>query len=562
MAPLRFVRTLWVCLLSLPLLAAAAASGARHSTAVPSTTRPSASALPWTALPVIVRRGGRAALLVDGRPFLILGAQVHNSSAWPGMLPQVWPAISAIHANTVEMPVYWEQMEPAPGRYDFSVLDMLLAQARQHHVRLVLLWFATWKNGSGHYMPVWMKRQPQKYFKLLDQHGKAIDSPSPFARATREADAQAFAALMGHLKNADRQHTVIMVQVENETGTYGSQRDYSPAAQRAFAAPVPQRLLQALHQQAQPGETWKTAFGARAAIYFHAWSIARYVDYVAAAGKAVYPLPLYCNAALRDPIHPQPAGSYESGGPTYNVLDVWKAAAPDIDLLAPDIYMEDSARYLKTLDLYDRPDNPLFVPETGLAPGYARYFFAVLGHGAIGFSPFGVDYSLYAAQPLGAPALRKSTLQQFALNYRLAAPIDRLLARLQFEGKLQGIAERRGHPVETLHFRGWDAVIKFGAKPWGPSPNPTGNATPIGRAMIAQLAPNQFLVAGYFCRIDFKPLASDQSREFLQVQQLELRPGLPLKRIWNGDETDFGLNFSSAPQLLRVSLATYTGARY
>ena len=114
-------------------------------------------------LPRLVKKDGRFARFVDDAPFLMLGAQIHNSSAWPGMLPKVWPAIQYLHANTVEMPVYWEQLEPQQGQFDYSVVDTLLTQAREHRVRLVLLWFGTWKNGSQHYMPEWMKLAPERY---------------------------------------------------------------------------------------------------------------------------------------------------------------------------------------------------------------------------------------------------------------------------------------------------------------------------------------------------------------------------------------------------------------
>ena len=154
-------------------------------------------------LPRMIQKEGRYALLVDGAPYLILGAQVNNSSAWPAMLPKVWPAIESIQANTVEIPVYWEQFEPEPGKFDYSLVDTLAAQAREHHVRLVLLWFGTWKNGSSHYMPLWMKREPERYPRVTGAKGKLVDSPSPYSAATLAADKHAFAALMRHLK-ADR----------------------------------------------------------------------------------------------------------------------------------------------------------------------------------------------------------------------------------------------------------------------------------------------------------------------------------------------------------------------
>jgi hypothetical protein len=174
-----------------------------------------------------VEKDGRYALFVDDAPYLMLGAQVHNSSSWPVELPKVWPAMEYLHVNTVEMPVYWEQFEPRPGQYDTTLINTLLAEARQHQVHLVILWFGTWKNGSQHYMPEWMKLDTVKYPHVIGKNGDAVDSPSPFAAASLEADKKAFAAFVRHLKTADPERTVIMVQVENESGTWGSLRDYS-----------------------------------------------------------------------------------------------------------------------------------------------------------------------------------------------------------------------------------------------------------------------------------------------------------------------------------------------
>jgi beta-galactosidase GanA len=338
-------------------------------------------------IPQIVKKDGRYALMVDGAPYLMLGAQAHNSSGWPGMLPKVWPAIQALHANTLEIPIYWEQFEPKPGQFDYSVIDAIVTQAREHHVRLDLLWFGTWKNGSQHYMPEWMKSDPVRYFHLIDKNGHPADSPSPFCTASQELDIRAFTAFMRHLKAFDPQRTVIIVQVENEAGTWGPVRDYAPAAQKLFDGPVPPDVLKAMGKLEDSHATWQQAFGSEAEVNFHAWAVAAYVGKVAAAGKAVYPLPLYANAALRDPLKPGAPGSYESGGPTDNVIPIWKAAAPALDIVSPDIYMNDAASYLKVLELYRRDDNPLFVPETIGGASHARFFFSALGLQAIGFSP-------------------------------------------------------------------------------------------------------------------------------------------------------------------------------
>jgi beta-galactosidase GanA len=512
-------------------------------------------------LPRLVHKDGRHALLVDGAPYLILGAQVNNSSAWPAVLPQVWPAIKAIHANTVEMPVYWEQFEPKPGAFDYSVVDALVTQSRKNDVRLVLLWFATWKNGSPHYMPLWMKQDPKKLVRMLRADGRPVDSASPFSNEMLEADKRAFVALMRHLKKIDPQHTVIMVQVENEAGTWGAIRDYSPAALKAFESPVPAPVLAAMNKKpSSPTAGWKEVFGKDADEYFHAWGVARYVGEVAAAGKAEYPLPLYANAALRDPISPGPAGTYESGGPTDNVLPIWKAAAPAIDILAPDIYMDDYAKVQKILDLYDRPDNPLLVPEIANAPAYARFFFLALGHQSIGFAPFGIDYTGFVNFPLGATRSNEETLAPFAMNYRLVGPMMREIAQLSFDGKVKAVAEKKGTPTQSLELGPWKVNVSYGVPQFGFGEKPPGNPEPIGRALIAQLGDDQFLVAGFHCRVDFQTggPAPGKQREYLRVEEGTYKNGkFKSLRIWNGDQTDWGLNFTSATQILRVTVGTY-----
>ena len=535
-------------------------------------------------IPRLVHKDGRFALFVDDAPYLILGVEDQDlglESTWP-LHPKDWAAMEYLHANTIEIPIYWDQIEPQPGQFDFTSIDRLLTEARQHNVRLVLLWFATWKNGSQHYMPDWMLLDPGRYSHMINRNGQAVDSPSPFATESLEADKRAFAAVMGHLKEADPQRTVIMVQVENEPGSWESVRDFSPAAQRFFEAPVPPEILRAMHvRTASSSPNWQEAFGPDADEYFNAWSVARYIGQVAAAGKAVYPLPMDVNDALRDPFNPGPPGEpgapgcYESGGPTDNVIPIWKAAAPAIDILAPDDYRSDPAAYVKDLELYHRDDNALFLPESGCfqcdpASGdFTRYFFTMLGLQAIGDSESG-----------NAP------VPYLARNFELVGPMQREIARLNFEGKLKAVAEPlyfkggdHGKLTQTLPFGSWNAVVSYGASHRGPD---TGNPTPEGRALVAQLGDSQFLVAGYFCRVDFFPAGTEQQRksqhivegtgqtpsalidgkwqhrQFLRVEQGTYENGVfKLLRTQNGDATDFGLRIGEEPVVLRVTLGTY-----
>ena len=347
-----------------------------------------------------------------------------------------------------------------------------------------------------------------------------------------------------------------MVQVENEPGSWDTVRDFSPAAQKLFTAPVPIELLKALGKEIRVGGDWTAVFGRDADEFFQAWSVARFIGQVAAAGKAEYPLPFYCNAALRDPLTQPAASSYESGGPTDNVLDIWKAAAPAVDVLAPDIYMNDSAHYLKVMDLYNRPDNALFIPETIGSPAGTRYCFAALARGAIGWSPFGIDspHRIFEATPGDA------ALNPIAINCRVLNPMMREIAQWSFEGRLHAAIEEKDEFRQTLALGRWQAVITFGPPTGGYGNNPKGNPEPVGRMLVATLGENEFLVTGYMGRVDFKiaDAAAGAQREFLRVEEGGYEGGVfKPTRIWNGDETDWGLNFGSAPQVLRVQLGTY-----
>ncbi len=281
-------------------------------------------------LPHFVSENGRHAFMVDGAPFLMLAGQANNSSNYESMLPHVWPAIEQMHANTLIMPIGWEQIEPVEGEFDFSFVNTLIQQARAHDKRLALLWFATWKNTSASYTPEWVKTDPDRFPHMLTQDGTPHYALSALGAETLAADPRAFAALMAHIRDVDAaEQTVIMVQVQNEPGSYRLVRDYSLMAQAVFDAPIPAELATAMSAQG----TWAEAFGDAADEYFQAWHVARYINTVAEAGKAEYNLPMIANAALRDPINDQDPATYASGGPTWNVIPIWHAAAPSIDVL-------------------------------------------------------------------------------------------------------------------------------------------------------------------------------------------------------------------------------------
>ena len=157
------------------------------------------------APPHLETRGAATQLIVDGKPFLMLSGELHNSSSSSlEYMKPIWPKLAAMGLNTVVTPLSWELVEPKEGSFDFKRVDGLLAQARQTHERIVFLWLASWKNGMSSYPPAWVKQDTHR-FPRVAEHGSEVEILSPLGAATEEADARAFAALMQHLKAVDGQ---------------------------------------------------------------------------------------------------------------------------------------------------------------------------------------------------------------------------------------------------------------------------------------------------------------------------------------------------------------------
>jgi len=501
-------------------------------------------------MPRLAKREGHYALMVDGKPYLVLGGQVNNSSAWPAIMPKVWPLVEAMHLNTVEVPVYWEQLEPAPGAFDYSIVDLLVKQAREHKVHLVILWFATWKNGRMHYVPEWIKTDPVRYPRVIDAQGAPLDVLSTVGRETLAADKRAFAALMRHLGQLDgKEHTVILTQVENEPGCLGSVRDFSSASEISFSGPVPAGLAAAL---GKPSGSWRQVFGASADEVFQAYAVARYINEVAEAGKAEFALPMYVNVWLTYKQTDTPGVNYPSGGAVSSMLEIWKEAAPSIDLIGPDIYTEDSAAYRRTLTQYRSPNNALWIPETGPGDAAARYFFYALADGAIGFSPFGTDWTGRQIGPGNVP-------KGHAENFALLAPMAREIAALSFDGRLEAAVEEPGQPSTSIDLGKWRAKISFGLPEQGNAKAP-GTPDHHGRALVGRLGANEFLVTGFDARVEFSvgPSGGTSRMQVLRAEEGRYQDGRwVLESLWNGDQTDYGLNFTGQTKVVRVRLGTY-----
>ena len=532
-------------------------AGALLSTlALSSLLSPSQAQTAAKPLPAIEKTGDSYRLMVDGAPYLMLGGQVHNSdTANPDDLNKALDVLASWHSNTAEVPIYWEAVEPVKGQYDFSSIDMAIKAARQRDLRLVLLWFGTWKNGESHYVPEWVKRDKQNYTRVIGSHGEETEIISPLCRAAMEADSRAFAAVMRHIKSFDEaQRTVLMMQVENEPGLLGTDRDYSDAATRLFNEGVPKDLLSALgsgaHQLSVPmaavwstspkSGDWKQVFGDLAPEVFSAWSVSRYVNTVAAAGKQEYPLPMYVNVWLIEGV--ERAGRWPSGGATVNAMDIWKAEAPAINVLAPDIY------YPKFFDVaaqYSRPDNPLFVPETNFNPYFVGFAYTTFGaFNGLGFSPFGIDDATKGGAPAAIGAMFEDT-------YRVLRPMLPLIAKYQHTGKL--------HPVLQGLANGedWKQSIRMG-KSLAANIDFTAAFDPAkGRAcgMIIELAPDDFVVMGTGFDVTFREIDGPlRDAQLISIEEgvFQGEQWVPSRRL-NGDERHVSLPDKST--VLRVRVA-------
>jgi beta-galactosidase GanA len=410
---------------------------------------------------------------------------------------------------------------------------------------------------------------------MVDRDGKPSYCLSPFGEQTLAADRKAFVALMTHLAQVDgSRHTVIMMQVENEVGTYGLVRDFGAKAQAAFDRPVPAEVL--AHQPAPVGHaatgTWREVYGDYADEYFHAWAIASYIEQVASAGRKVLDLPMTVNNALRDAVEPLAPwhANFASGGPTYDVIGIYKAAAPHIDIAGPDLYNPGSAQIEATLAKFQRPDNPLWVPEMSQAPAYGRIVYEVLGRGALGIAPFGIDYTNYSNYPLGArDVTRPALVEPFAAGYAVFGSMNSLWAGWALEGRTHGVAEGDDRKERTIALGPWTATVsfqewQFGEKSW---PNyttelPPGTDKPSGGVAIAQIGPDEFVITGQHARVRIAPaqaMSPEHGAMYARVEEgrFDAAGHWVMDRNWNGDQTDYGLNLTESPVILKVRMGRW-----
>lgn len=486
-------------------------------------------------IPHLVRHGTATQLIVDDKPFVMLAGELHNSSASSlEYMEPMWDKLVALNLNTVLAAVTWELIEPAEGQFDFSLVQGLLEGAREHDLKLVLLWFGSWKNGVSSYIPTWVKKDLARFPRAQGKDGSNKLVLSPFHEASCQADATAFAALMRYLREADSdEHTVVMIQVENEVGLMPESRDRSAAAEAAFRAPVPRELIDYLtgHKDSLLAEvselwgstgykdtgTWTEVFGESVWTdeVFMAWHMARYINRIAEAGKAEYPLPMYANAWLVQNDKQKP-GDYPSGGPVSRVMDIWRAAAPAIDFLAPDIYLPD---FKAVCASYVRSGNPLMIPEARQGPEAARNaFWAIAEHDAMCFAPFGIE-DLDLNHPL---------IESYDLLRQLMPLITKYQGTAKMAGILQQNADEEGTTIDIGEYR---ADVRYNRQAKGQADMSYG--------LIVNIGPDEYLIAGNWFQVNFSPTTpGPRHAGILQVWEGVYEDGRWIPgRCLNGDET-------------------------
>ena len=474
-------------------------------------------------LPHLEKRGEATQLIVDGKPWLILGGELSNtgSSSLEYMAP-VWPRMVRLNLNTVLVAVAWQWIEPVEGHFDFSLVDGLLEGARANNLRVVFLWFGSWKNGLSSFAPAWVKENQERFPRSRLRSGRPVEVLSPFNDANRDADARAYVAFMRHLREADGQrHTTLMIQMENEVGLIGDSRDHSPAANEAFSQPVPQPLLDYLQKNratlrpelqqlwmtagAKTKGSWAEVFGAESAAneLFMAWHYARYMDRLTELGKTEYPLPVFTNTWIVQPEDKEP-GDYPSGGPEPLTLDVWRAGSPHIDMNCPDIYLPNFAEWVS---LFHNRDRAIFVPESrGDAAGVGNAFYCIGQHTSVGYSPFGIDNSarLTALRPDGKSSPVDLENTPLAKGYSVLRQITPLILEHQAKGTIAAVSLDTKNQSQDITLGEYTIHFDLRRNRRNPTEVPA-----FGYGMVLALAPNEYLVSGCDVQVTFSTRASN-----------------------------------------------------
>jgi beta-galactosidase GanA len=463
-----------------------------------------------SSIPQLQKQGTATQLIVNGKPFLMLAGETGNSSASDlTYLDSIWPKIVKMNLNTLLVPVYWELIEPVEGKFDFSLVDGAIKGARKHHIKLVFLWFGSWKNSMSCYAPLWVKENQARFPRARDARGRAQEIMTPFSDENLKADVRVFTALMKHIMTVDgNEHTVILIQVENEIGMIPDARDHSKEADERFGAAVPADLLAYMQKNKETltpelksawessnfksSGTWEEIFGKglQTDELFMAWHFAKYTNAVTEAGKKENPLPMFVNAALIRPGYKP--GQYPSAGPLPHLFDVWNAAGPAIDFLAPDIYFKTFAEWTTK---YKKTGNPLFIPEVQNSQSMANAFFAFGQLDAIGYSPFSIE------------SLENPENNDVSRAYDVLKQLTHLINANQGKGTMAGALLDSATQRAQIHLGDYTFNVRHEYS-WPYAPRNQGDNPRYG-CMIIMVSPDEYFIAGRGVVVTFESRSGD-----------------------------------------------------
>jgi beta-galactosidase GanA len=496
-------------------------------------------------IPHLQKQGNTTQLIVDNKAYLILGGELGNSSftSLEYMKP-IWPKLKEMNLNTVLAPIYWELIEPEEGVFDFKLVDQLIKEARKKDLKLVLLWFASWKNSMSSHAPSWVKKDQKRFPRIKDDEGRSHEILTPFSENNLQADLKAYQALMKHIREIDgKEHTIIMIQPENEIGMLPTARDYHPLANKKFKENVPMEFIEYLKKNKEnlvaefnerwskngykESGTWEEIFGKgpHTDEIFMAWYYAKFTNTIAEAGKAIYPLPMYVNAALNRP--GWLPGNYPSAGPLPHLMDVWKAGGPSIDFLSPDLYFPNIKHWC---DLYIRQGNPLFIPEHKFDNTVAAKAAYTIGHyEAIGFAPFSIEST---GDPENEP---------LGKMYNLITQLTPIIASHHGQNKIEGVLLDKENQETILKLGNYEFTVRH-SYTLGYESGSKNDTWEVTGAIFIQTGENEFYLAGTGVVITFKNIKNPD----LNVGILKAEEGRFENNNWkvirhlNGDQTHQG----------------------